>query len=157
MGKVSGGKRMMISYGSNISTRQMAYRCPDAVPVCAGVLKDYELVFQGRRGNAHANVIPAEGKQVPIMVWLISAKDEATLDIYEGVRGGYYRREFVYVETEHGAMNGLIYVMNPCPYNYPSRAYFDVIEEGYEEFGFPVNVLDEALSVSARRMIREGA
>jgi gamma-glutamylcyclotransferase (GGCT)/AIG2-like uncharacterized protein YtfP len=153
--RVSGKKTYYIAYGSNLHVGQMEYRCPGASVVCKGELKDYELVFQGREGNAHANVIPAEGKVVPVVVWSITKEDEAHLDMYEGVRGGYYRKEYMTVETKNGEIEGLIYIMNPNPYNLPDKRYLHVIEVGYDTFGFDFRVLVNAYVVSKERAMAE--
>lgn len=36
-----------VAYGSNLNKSQMAYRCPESIPVGAGVLKNYRLSFYG--------------------------------------------------------------------------------------------------------------
>ena len=87
-------KRLYIAYGSNLDTWQMRYRCPGARPVAKSWLHDYRLVFQGMPLNAHANVIPEKGQKVPVVVWEITAANEKALDRYEGVKGGYYTKEY---------------------------------------------------------------
>ncbi len=43
-----------LAYGSNLNTAQMALRCPEARLFGIGYLDNYELIFHGSRGNAHA-------------------------------------------------------------------------------------------------------
>lgn len=138
-------KRLMISYGSNLNKAQMAYRCPTAKPIAKTWLYDYKLVFQGHPFNAHANVIPAEGHDVPVVAWEITPADERALDRYEGVAGGYYTREIVEVEINGQMREALIYIMTPHDYGMPSDRYLDTIVEGYKDFNLDANILNEAL------------
>lgn len=145
-------KRLYIAYGSNLNRQQMRYRCPTAKPIAKSWLHDYQLVFQGRPFNAHANVIPAKGKEVPVVIWEISAQDEANLDIYEGVKGGYYTKEYMEVEVAGEMKEALIYIMTPNPYGYPADVYLETIESGYRDFRFPARILNEAVVHAYKKM-----
>lgn len=137
--------KLYIAYGSNLNKTQMAYRCPNAKPIGVATLKDHKLVFQGRPYGAHANVIPAEGKEVPVVIWEITAKDEKALDIYEGVKGGYYYRDFYEIEVNGEMKEALIYIMTPNPYGEPTDGYLQTIAEGYVDFSLPIRILNEAV------------
>lgn len=150
-------KRLYIAYGSNLNKRQMEYRCPTAKPIAKTWLKDYQLVFQGHPFNAHANVIPKEGQEVPVAIWEISARDEASLDIYEGVKGGYYTKEYMEVEVAGEMQEALIYIMTPRPYGNPSDGYLDTIAKGYKDFHFPMRVLNEAVIHAYKHTVRRPA
>lgn len=138
-------KRLYIAYGSNLNKAQMHYRCPTAKPIAKALLKDYQLVFQGRPYGAHANVIPAKGQEVPVAIWEITAQDERSLDIYEGVRGGYYTKEYMEVEVNGEMKEALIYIMTPNPYGTPTDGYLQTIAEGYKDFSFSARILNEAV------------
>lgn len=138
-------KRLYIAYGSNLDTKQMAYRCPGAKVVAKSWLHDYRLVFQGAPYGAHANVIPAEGYDVPVLIWEITKYDEMALDRYEGVRGGYYTKEYYQVEVNGEMREALIYIMSPNPDGIPADGYLQIISNGYQEFRFPVSILNEAV------------
>lgn len=138
-------KQLYIAYGSNLDTEQMNYRCPTAQPIAKGFLEDYRLVFQGAPYGAHANVIPEKGQRVPIAVWEIGQKDEAALDIYEGVRGGYYTKEYMTVDVEGEQREALIYIMTPHDYGIPADHYLSVITQGYQDFELPITYLNEAV------------
>lgn len=138
-------KRLYIAYGSNLNKDQMHYRCPTAKPIAVDILKDHQLVFQGRPYGAHANVIPAKGQEVPVAIWEISEQDEANLDVYEGVRGGYYTKEYMEVNVNGEKQDALIYIMTPNPYGTPTDGYLNTIVEGYKDFGFSARILNEAV------------
>ena len=138
-------QRLYIAYGSNLNTEQMSWRCPTAEPIAVATLKDHKLVFQGRPHGAHANVIPAKGEEVPVVIWEITAKDEAALDIYEGVKGGYYTKEYMEIEVNGEMQEALIYIMTPNPYGKPADHYLQVIADGYVDFNLPIKALNEAV------------
>ena len=145
-------KTLYAAYGSNLNKAQMAYRCPNAKPVGVTHLNDYRLVFQGSPYGAHANVIPAKGCTVPAVVWKITAEDEKHLDIYEGVKGGYYTKEYMEVEVNGETCKALIYIMTPNPYGIPAAFYLDTIERGYADFNLPTSVLDAAVRYTCKHI-----
>lgn len=138
-------KRLYIAYGSNLNIEQMKYRCPGAKPVAKSWLHDYRLVFQGRMTNAHANVIPEAGQDVPVVVWEIDKYNEKALDRYEGVKGGYYTKETMRVDVNGRMRKALIYIMTPNPYGMPSNIYLHTLVQGYKDFNFDARILNSAL------------
>ena len=137
-------KKLYISYGSNLNKKQMSFRCPTAKPIAKSWLNDYRLVFQGNPYGAHANVIPAEGYEVPVVVWEITAADERALDRYEGVAGGYYTKEYFTVEVNGEMKEALIYIMTPRDFGTPADGYLDIITGGYKDFNLDVRILNDA-------------
>lgn len=137
-------KQLYIAYGSNLDTQQMAYRCPTATPVAKTTLKDYRLVFQGASYGAHANVIPAKGWEVPVVIWEIGRRDEAMLDRYEGVAGGYYTKEYYDIEVNGQTEKALIYIMTPHDFGVPSDSYLATIVRGYRDFDLDITPLNDA-------------
>lgn len=136
-----------VAYGSNLSVDQMAHRCPDATIVGTGILKDWRLVFR-----LHATIEPCIGSTVPVLVWAISEKDEARLDRYEGYPRYYFKKYLsVPVEAHNGRFNvrAMVYLMTPGqPVTPPSGAYYGIIEDGYNRFGFDSGILHQALDDS---------
>lgn len=146
-------KQLYCAYGSNLNIQQMAYRCPTAKPIAKSWLHDYRLVFKGRRRNAHATVIPEEGQAVPVVIWEISARDEAALDRYEGVSSGYYTKEYMTLEVDGEMQEVLIYIMTPCDFGTPTKQYLDIITRGYLDFNLPTTTLEEAVAHSYKGAI----
>ncbi len=95
-----------LCYGSNLNIRQMELRCPQAKPVGVVMLEGYELVFRGV-----ATVEPKRGSSVPCGLWLITDRDEAALDTYEGWPH-LYRKEMVAVRYGKRALRVMTYIMN---------------------------------------------
>lgn len=85
------------AYGSNMDKTQMAERCPEAEFCGPAVLPDYKFALDS---EGVATVIPCKGNEVKGCIWRINERDEATLDRYEGVRGGCYTKETLKVRPE---------------------------------------------------------
>lgn len=135
---------LYFAYGSNLNKRQMLWRCPKAVPVGPLILPDARLVFRGV-----ADVEYHEGGEVQGGLWSITKSCERALDTYEGVSSGLYRKEYITLEVKRGGKarveKALVYIMNSDDYAAPSQSYFDVIEEGFGDFGLDVNALYDAV------------
>ena len=140
------------AYGSNLSKRQMRVRCPNSNPVGIGKIQDYTLKF-----DFHADIVPCVGRYVMVGLWDVADEDWAMLDKYEGVKGGYYKRVILPVETSFGVVNAVVYVMcGRHGYSLPDSHYFNVILDGYEDFGIGFDHLRNALIETAehdRKMV----
>lgn len=138
-------RKYYLAYGSNMNIRQMRRRCPEAKPVGTVMLEGYELLFRGGRGSAVATVEPKDGGSVPCALWLISARDEAALDCYEGFPH-LYRKEMVPIKFGRRPMRVMVYVMNEGhDIAMPGAGYYNTIREGYRDFRLDAAALDTAL------------
>ena len=139
-------KRYYIAYGSNLSVEQMAHRCPDAKITGMATLKDWKLVFK-----VHADIVPCEGRVVPVLIWEISERDEKNLDLYEGFPHYYVKRQMDVTLTDLNGknprqVNAMAYVMTEGhSVRMPMKGYYDVLAEGYARFGFNTYQLELAL------------
>lgn len=140
-----------LAYGSNLNKEQMAHRCPDAKPVCAYIMMDWQPVF--RRG--YLTIEPKEGAKVPCGIWEISDQDEKNLDRYEGFPHFYRKERFLAMVPDPEELTGklvtvLAYVMNDgFPLEVPSDHYFYTVMLGYRDFG-----LDKAPLIAAYERVK---
>ena len=147
--------KLYIAYGSNLNLPQMAQRCPSAKVVGASEIKDYVLVFRGGRNGAVATVEPSEGSSVPVLLWKITPKDEAALDLYEGFPR-FYDKEMMELPLDGQTVSAMVYVMTPGHrLGYPSDYYYNTIREGYETAGFDTAVLEQAVDYTEQLMESE--
>ena len=141
-------RRYYLAYGSNLNIRQMQIRCPQAKPVGSVILEGYELLFRGCHGSAVATVEPKLGSSVPCGLWLITPKDEVSLDCYEGFPR-LYRKEMVPIQLGKRRMRVMVYVMNDGhAIAGPAASYLRTIQLGYQDFLLDMTALDAALRVS---------
>ena len=140
-------KKLYIAYGSNMNIDQMSHRCPTAKVVAANWLEGYRLRFKGGTNGAVATVEPSPDDLVPILIWEITRRDEAALDIYEGYPR-LYRKETLTVKLGRKKFPAMIYIMNgeQYPYGYPSKSHFNTIREGYIAAGFDPKLLHQAVA-----------
>ena len=85
-------KRYYIAYGSNLNVGQMRMRCPHATILGTANLKGWELLFKGSKTGSYLTIEESEGGTVPVVIWEVTATDEAALDRYEGFPNFYYKR-----------------------------------------------------------------
>jgi len=146
-------KRLNIAYGSNLNLKQMAMRCPTAKVYGKGTLKGYRLLFKGQVDNAYCTVEKKKGGKVPVIVWELQPEDERALDYYEGYPR-FYEKKDVKVTLEDGkTITAMVYIMTDkvldrIHLNLPSKTYLDIVIEGYEDAGFDLKFIDEALEIS---------
>jgi len=128
-------KRLYFAYGSNMDRGQMQKRCPDSEPVGLAKLEGYRFLINTR---GVATVVPDDNGVVHGLLWRISSGDENTLDVYEGVGWGTYRKEVFDVEAEGGpGRRALIYVAADDGKGEPAKEYMDKIIDAAEEHCLP--------------------
>lgn len=142
-------KKVYIAYGSNMDEVQMAFRCPDAELIGTGLLRDWRLMFKGSKTGAYATIEREKRCVVPVLLWRISATDEEYLDRYEGFPRFYYKRRVSYEDALGCRKNGMVYIMHEeRKLGEPSVYYYKVLEDAYKQFGFDLNILEEAYEYS---------
>ena len=139
-------KKYYMAYGSNLSVKQMAHRCPDAKIAGMAALQDWKLAFR-----THATIEPCAGRVVPVLIWEISQRDEKNLDRYEGWPEYYRKEDLTVTMTDLDGKNpqevtAMVYLMEEGhDIRVPYRGYLDTLEEGYRRFGFNPYQLELAM------------
>ncbi len=143
--------RYYLAYGSNLNVRQMRFRCPTALVVGKGVIKDYRLLFKGSKTGSYLTIEKAKGYEVPVAVWKVDEACEKALDRYEGYPSFYYKKEIEidYIsikKKEPRRCKAFVYIMHEeRELGIPSRGYVEVCLEGYRTFGFNPILIEEAI------------
>ena len=120
-------KRLYVAYGSNLNFKQMKHRCPTAKLYGIGTAYGYELQFKGSPECAFATIAPKEGASVPVAVWKIQPRDEASLDRYEGYPSHYFKQD-ISVRLDGEEVTGMVYIMNPkMDFGLPSPYYYQTV------------------------------
>ncbi|OQD67695.1 hypothetical protein PENPOL_c003G05192 [Penicillium polonicum] len=81
------------AYGSNISLKQMAERCPSSVFMGKGRIEGYRWQINQR---GVANIVECQGDYVEGLVYQIDANDKRKLNRSEGVSLGFYNDELLH-------------------------------------------------------------
>lgn len=144
-----------IAYGSNLSEARMRQRCPGAEVFGTSVIVGYRMLFKQSMTGAYATIEQDANSCVPVLIYRMTAADEARLDRFEGYPKYYYKREFflpvwnlkdrrlkkrrtciAYIMHEHRLLGE------------PSMDYFRLLDDGYDRWGFDKEALDAALENS---------
>ena len=123
-----------LAYGANLNRAEMAFRCPQAVPVGSVELEDWQLEF-----CSHATVQQHAHGRLQAGIWAISDACETNLDRFEGWPV-YYRKQVITVRGEPTMM----YIMNhPLPQT-PTAGYLKCLAQGYADWGLDLDLLWQA-------------
>ncbi len=127
---------LYFAYGMNTNTQGMATRCPGAVALGRARLLGHRFRFSGP-----ADVQVDRRDFVDGVLWDITEDCLASLDMLEGYPY-YYDRKWARVEYDQGEHSALVYYMQPGhKTSPPNSSYFNMVIEGYEEFGVPTQQL----------------
>lgn len=138
------------AYGSNMDVQQMAMRCPDATVLGVAKLGAHKFLI-----NTHgvATVVPAKNRVVHGVLWEISERDEASLDRYEGVKAGFYRKETVRVQTMNGnELAALIYFAGDEQPGTPRPGYLERVVAAGKYHGLPTDFTMPSVSLMKARI-----
>lgn len=156
-----------LAYGSNLSLERMTTRCPDARVAGTAKIHGYRLLFKKSKSGFYATIEQDANCYVPTLVYKISEFDEALLNRYEGYPKYYYKRYFQLPVTtlRGGRLKGqkqcMAYVLHEERLlGEPGMEYYRLLDDGYAQWGFDVEILDKGLSDSigvkaAKAYIRE--
>jgi len=93
------------AYGANMERDAMRARCPGAVALGAATLKGFRYVI----ARGYGVVVPRPGARVHGVLWRLTPRDYAALNLFEALDSGLYRRAVVTVAAPHGPCRALIY------------------------------------------------
>ncbi len=104
------------AYGSNLDIHQVETRCPGAVLLGKATLNGYELAFDTA---GYLTITKREGSHVQGALWALDSSHVASLDCYEGVVSGCYRKETVTVGREGdvvpATLEAMVYISERTP------------------------------------------
>jgi gamma-glutamylcyclotransferase (GGCT)/AIG2-like uncharacterized protein YtfP len=122
------------AYGSNMSRRQMAARCPTAVPLGTAELSGWRYVIML---DGYASIVPTAGGVVHGAVWRLTPRDLAALNAYESLDSGLYRRRTLTVRRDSRSAQALVYVGRDGGPGRPQSGYHAAVVEAARTWGFP--------------------
>ncbi len=123
------------AYGSNMNPTQMGERCPAAIALGVVTLQGWDIAINER---GVATILPADNSDESVamegVLWSLTASCLETLDCYEGVRSGIYRREEVRVVTAGQEVAAIAYVASSSGHGDPRPGYLETVLEGADHF-----------------------
>ena len=147
-----------IAYGSNLDETRMKKRCPKAEPFGTSVIGGYRLLFKQSMTGAYATIEQDANCRVPVLIYKMTAEDEAKLDRFEGYPKYYYKREFLLPvwgfngRKKKLRRNCIAYIMHEYRLlGEPDEDYYSLLDSGYERLGFEKDCLVKAMEDSIGR------
>ena len=124
--------QLYFAYGSNMDKIQMDKRCPGAVPLAICKKLNYRTILNTR---GVATVIPEEGSISYGILWKVTDEHVKSLDRYEGVRNGIYKKVNSSVMIDGYQYPSLVYIAADDKIGSPTRlGYLDTLLRGIEYF-----------------------
>ena len=147
---------LYVAYGSNLNREQMRWRCPSARAVATAILPDYRLMFKGSKTGSYLTIEPCDGEEVPVVLWSVTAADVKNLDMYEGYPHFYYKKSVNLSCDDGKKRKAFVYIMHEDrPLGVPSARYVGTCAEGYQDFGFDLKYIRDAIEYSKGEMTHE--
>jgi gamma-glutamylcyclotransferase (GGCT)/AIG2-like uncharacterized protein YtfP len=134
------------AYGGNMDPALMAERCPHSPQQGTGWLEGWRLTFGGEDigwEGPLATVVEDVAERVFVVLYEISHLDERSLDRWDGVTLGYFRKTRVRVETLDGDAAAWLYVLNAYEGGLPSERYLGMLADAAEKAGAPAAYVDD--------------
>lgn len=141
------------AYGSNLDPSQMADRAPHSPPAGSGWLVGWRLGFGGEDlgwEGSIATLAESPSDQVFVMLYDLTAQDEAALDSWEGADLGLYRKLRVRVQTMEGSPLAWVYVLDAYEGGLPSARYLGIVADAAEVAGAPADYVADLRSRPCR-------
>jgi len=126
------------AYASNMSAALMRRRCPDAQLEGRACLPGYHFVIMR---SGYASVVPKPGCRVHGLLWRLTPRDVAALNVYENVDGGLYRAVTMAVVSHRRRRAALVYIGCDRVRGQPRPGYLDVVTQAARDSGFPPRYL----------------
>jgi hypothetical protein len=97
---------LYFAYGANMERAAMRMRCPGATALGIARLTGWRYVI----AQGYGSVARAPGRAVFGVLWRLTPRDLAALNIFESLDSGLYRRLLLTVETNGKRARALVYV-----------------------------------------------
>jgi len=126
------------AYGSNMCAALMRRRCPGARLEGRACLPGYRFVILR---SGYASVVPAPGSSVHGLLWRLTPRDVAALNVYENLAGGLYRAVTMAVVSHRRRRAALVYMGSDSTLGRPRPGYLDIVTQAARDAGFPSRYL----------------
>ena len=123
----------------------MRDRCPGATLIGIAVLRDHRLFITE---DGYATVVPGLGHRVMGALWTLTERDERSLDAYEGIDTGLYRRDLARVESGDREFEALIYVAASTKPGKPRSGYLESVVVASRQLGLPDDYVAELIRLT---------
>jgi gamma-glutamylcyclotransferase (GGCT)/AIG2-like uncharacterized protein YtfP len=124
---------LYFAYGANMERSAMQVRCPAAAALGPALLRGWRYVIAAGYGS----VAEAPGAGVFGVLWRLTPRDLAALNIFESLDSGLYRRVRLTVELDGRRARALVYVGRPGGRPLPMPGYQERVVAAACEWQLP--------------------
>lgn len=128
------------AYGSNMCRAPMAARCPGARTLGIGRLSGFRFIIMK---NGYASIVRAPGATVYGVVWRLTPRDLAALNVYENIDSGLYRRENLPVAIGERTVSALVYLGREDRIGEPRPGYMNSVINAALDWNLPAAYVEE--------------
>jgi hypothetical protein len=121
------------SYGANMDRAGMAKRCPGATALGTAALDNFRFVITT---DGYASVAPAPGECVHGVLWKLTPRDLAALNIFESLDSGLYRHVMLPVRIGGRRMQAGVYLGRRGE-GKPKPGYLDLVIAAARDWNLP--------------------
>jgi gamma-glutamylcyclotransferase (GGCT)/AIG2-like uncharacterized protein YtfP len=130
---------LYFAYGANMEREAMRRRCPGATALGVARLVGWRyLIAQG-----YGSAVPASGRSVFGVLWRLTPRDLAALNIFESLDSGLYRRVMLTVQAGASAKRVLVYVGRRRGRDRPMPGYQERLIEAATAWHLPPRYIAE--------------
>lgn len=120
---------LYFAYGANMERAGMAKRAPGATPLGPAVLRGWRYVI----AQGYGTLAPAPGRRVCGVLWRLTPRDLAALNLFENLDSGLYRRAMLTIDIGARRARVLVYVGRERGKRRPAPGYQErVIVAAYD-------------------------
>jgi gamma-glutamylcyclotransferase (GGCT)/AIG2-like uncharacterized protein YtfP len=125
---------LYFAYGSNMSRPLMRLHAPNAKAIDTARLEHHRFIITS---DGYASIVPARGQIVHGVLWRLTIRDVASLNAYESVDSGFYRRVRLNVSCAARREAALVYLARTRTIGQPRPGYLDVVVAAAADWDLP--------------------
>jgi hypothetical protein len=130
---------LYFAYGANMEQGAMRVRCPGATVLGTARLSGWRYVI----ASGYGSVERAAGRAVFGVLWRLTPRDLAALNIFESLDSGLYRRAILTVEAGPKRERALVYIGRGGGKPHPMPGYQERLVEAARGWRLPGRYVEE--------------
>lgn len=130
---------LYFAYGANMERGGMRARCPDGTALGAATLRGYRYVI----AQGYGTLAPEPGASVHGVLWRLTPRCLAALNLFEALDSGLYRRIMLTVMFGGTAKRALVYTGRLRGRRRPAPGYQERVIAAAESWQLPQRYLAE--------------
>jgi gamma-glutamylcyclotransferase (GGCT)/AIG2-like uncharacterized protein YtfP len=122
------------SYGANMDRAAMANRCAGATALGTAVLEGYRFIISA---DGYASLARAPGAATHGVLWRLTPRNLAALNVFESLDSGLYRRAVLPVRLGNKRMRALVYLGRRRGEGRPQPGYIATVIAAARDWNLP--------------------